>query len=394
MLSRPSIPYLEDYDIDPATGFVAQTQIELPAYYAPWCKLVSELPALLALKTFQIKVHGLALLKMDHLTLLSHWRRAYVILGYLTQAYIWQDKTKPSAVVPASISEPFLQVCEYFGMRPVLSYAGICLWNWTALSQDGNVEPLRILSTFQGVKSVASFTGTRDEDAFNMVPTMIEAHGAKLLQLILNALRDSREGTLQDLAVVLDTCTTTLSEMGELLSVVHKNCDPMFFYQQIRPMIGGSAGAAERGLPQGITLTRINGSHEVVKCVGGSAGQSSFFPFLDHVMGVRHESTILVDLRTYMPKKHRDFLEAVEVLPSLREFIDEQPQELALQIAYQRVIGAFQQWRTKHVAVVSRYIVQPAAAEASGRPVVEKGTAGSLPIPFLKQYRDETTFSL
>ncbi len=395
MLSRPAIPNIEEYDLDFETGFVAPDSTELPAYYAPWCQIISELPALLAVKKLQAKVDDLTLLNTNQLTLLTHWRRAYVVLGYLTQAYVWQDKAKPSAVVSVNISEPFLQVCEYLGTRPVLSYAGICLWNWMSLSHDQHGGPLELLRTFPNVKSVASFTGTRDEDAFNLVPVMTDVHGAKLLQLTLNAIRDSRDQVSQDLAAVLDTCATTFLEMGELLSIVHKNCDPMFFYQQIRPMIGGSAGTEERGLPHGVTLTRSNGLDEVIKCVGGSAGQSAFFPFLDHILGIRHESKMLTDLRAYMPKKQRDFLEAVELLPSLRDIVDEHPQELGLQAAYQRAVDAFQQWRTKHVVIVSRYIAQPAVAEAKGKPVVEaRGTAGSLPIPFLKQYRDETTFNL
>jgi indoleamine 2,3-dioxygenase len=393
MRSRPSFPNLQDYDIDLGTGFVAACPTELPAYYAPWCKLVSDLPCLLESKTFQAKVDDLELLSTDHLTVPAHWQRAYVTLGFLTQAYIWQDKTTPSAIVPAKLGEPFLEVCEYLGMRPVLSYAGICLWNWTPLSQDRGVHPAQALSNFPSIRSSASFTGTRDEDAFNLVPVMVEAQGAKLVPLLLKAILDDRKGASQDLLSIFDICATALSKMGDLLSVLHKNCDPTFFYHVIRPMLGGSAGAEEQGLPDGVALRRSNGHQETVKCVGGSAGQSTFFQFLDQVLGIRHESKMLVELRTYMPKKHRDFLGAVELLPSLRDVIDQHPEDPGLQTAFQPVIEAFQRWRTKHVAVVSRYIALPAAAQMQGKPAIEsRGTAGSLPIPFLKQYRDETTF--
>ncbi|KIW72100.1 hypothetical protein PV04_00320 [Phialophora macrospora] len=388
MHSRPSFPNLQDYDIDLETGFVAAHPTELPAYYAPWCKLVSDLPRLLESKTFQAKVDNLELLGADHLTVPAHWQRAYVILGFLTQAYIWQEKTTPSAIVPANLGEPFLEVCEYLGMRPVLSYAGLCLWNWSPLSQEGGVNPAQTLSDFPSIKSSASFTGTRDEDAFNLVPVMVEAQGAKLVPLMLKAILDNRKGVSQDLPSIFDICATTLSKMGDLLSVLHQNCDPTFFYHVIRPMLGGSAGA--EGLPDGVTLRRSSGLQEIVKCVGGSAGQSAFFQFLDHMLGIRHESKMLVELRAYMPKKHRDFLEAVELLPSLRDVIDQHSEEPGLQTAFQPVIEAFQRWRTKHVAIVSRYIALPAAAQMQGTPA--RGTAGSLPIPFLKQYRDETTF--
>ncbi|ETI29250.1 hypothetical protein G647_01703 [Cladophialophora carrionii CBS 160.54] len=393
MLSRPSLPSPQDYDVDLGTGFVTASPAELPAYYAPWCKLISDLPCLLESTTFQTKVDELELLSTSHLIAPAHWQRAYVVLGFLTQAYIWQDKTKPSEIVPANLGEPFLQVCEYLGMRPVLSYAGICLWNWTPLSEGGRVDTAQALSDFQSVTSFASFTGTRDEDAFNLVPVMVEAQGAKLVPAMLKAILDDRKGVSQDLSSIFDICATTLSKMGDLLAVLHKNCDPTFFYQRIRPMLGGSAGAEERGLPDGVTLRRSNGLHEIVKCVGGSAAQSTFFQFLDHMLGIRHESKMLVEMRAYMPKKHRDFLEAVELLPSLRDVIDRHPEDPGLQAAFRPVIEAFQRFRTKHVAVVSRYVSLPAAAQLQGKPAIEsRGTAGSLPIPFLKQYRDETTF--
>ncbi|EXJ65281.1 hypothetical protein A1O7_01622 [Cladophialophora yegresii CBS 114405] len=393
MLPRPPLPIPQDYDIELGTGFVTASPTELPAYYAPWCKLISNLPCLLESKTFQTKVDNLKLLGTDHLADRAHWQRAYVVLGFLSQAYIWQDKTKPSAIVPANLAEPFLEVCEYLGMRPVLSYAGICLWNWTPLSEDEHVHPAQALSDFQSIKSFASFTGTRDEDAFNLVPVMVEAQGAKLVPAMLKAILDDRKGVAQDLFPVFDLCATTLSKMGDLLSVLHKNCDPTVFYQAIRPMLGGSAGAEERGLPNGVTLQRSNGLHETVQCVGGSAAQSTLFQFLDHMLGIRHESKMLVEMRAYMPGKHRDFLEAVELLPSLRDVVDQHPEEPELQAAFQPVIEAFQCFRTKHIAVVSRYVSLPAAAQVQGKHAIEsKGTAGSLPIPFLKQYRDETTF--
>ncbi|KAJ9606482.1 hypothetical protein H2200_009443 [Cladophialophora chaetospira] len=394
MLTRPPLPNPEEYDIDIETGFVPPNPTELPAYYAPWCNLVSDLPSLLQSKTLRAKVDDLASLQIDQLNLQEHWQRAYVILGFLTQAYVWQEKENPSAIVPASIGEPFLKVCEHFGTAPVLSYAGGSLWNWTSVAPGGHANPLETLGNFQALKSVASFTGTRDEDAFNLVPTMIEARGARLVQLLLNAIRDSQNGEQQDLVSVLDICARTFSEMAGLLPNLHDNCDPMFFFSEIRRMLAGSAGAELKGLPDGVTFQRSNGHHEVVRCVGASAGQSAFFPFLDHLLGVRHESKFLLEMRAYMPKKHREFLEAVELLPSLRDLVHDQPQDAALQTAFQLAIDAFKHWRTKHVVVVSRYVSQPSKAQANGKPMVEaKGTAGSLPIPFLKQYRDETTFT-
>ncbi|OQV01186.1 hypothetical protein CLAIMM_06585 [Cladophialophora immunda] len=391
MRSLLLLPDPRDHDVDLVLGFVSAKLTELPERYTPWCKLASDLPHLLQAKTLQAQVDSLEILATDHLTTPAHWQRAYVVLGFLTQAYLWQEKSRPSTVIPASLAEPFLDVCNYLGMRPVLSYAGLCLWNWAQRDQDTQLHPSQALANFQDIKSFASFTRTRDEDAFNLVPVMVEVQGAKLIKLMLDTIGADQNGELGDLASILNICATTLTAMGETLSVLHQNCEPMFFFQEIRPMLGGSAGAEERGLSNGVALERSDGSRVVVKCAGGSAGQSSLFQLLDHMFGVRHESKMLLEMRAYMPKKHRDFLEAVERLPSLRDIIERRPEDKNLRCAFQSVIDAFQKWRTKHVIIVSRFIVQPAAVEAKDSAATpQRGTGGSLPIPFLKQYRDET----
>ncbi|OAP55162.1 hypothetical protein AYL99_10862 [Fonsecaea erecta] len=394
MAFLPSLPDPQDYDVDSVLGFVAPKPTELPGYYAPWCELISDLPRLLQAKTLQTRVNDLEILTTDHLTTHAHWQRAYVVLGYLTQAFIWQDKSKPSEVIPASLAEPFLDVCHYLGMKPVLAYAGLCLWNWVQTDQDTCLHPSQALANFQVIRSFASFTHTRDEDAFNLVPVMVEVQGAKLLKLMLDTIAAVQNGEILDLVSVFDVCATTLTAMGETLSVLHRNCEPMLFFQQIRPMLGGSAGAEEKGLPNGVALERSDGSRVLIKCAGGSAGQSSLFQLLDRMFGVRHESRMLLEMRAYMPKKHRDFLEAVELMPSLRDIIERHPEDNSLRCAFQGAIEAFQKWRTKHVIIVSRFIVRPAAAEVTDKSVTQqRGTAGSLPIPFLKKYRDETIFT-
>ncbi|KIW94535.1 uncharacterized protein Z519_04511 [Cladophialophora bantiana CBS 173.52] len=394
MRSLLALPDPRDYDVDFLAGFVTVRPTELPGCYTPWCKLISDLPHLLESKTLQTQVDNLEILTTDHLTTPEHWQRAYVVLGFLTQAYLWQEKSNPSEVIPASLGEPFLEVCDHLGTKPVLSYAGLCLWNWVQRGQDIRLQSLQALADFQDIKSFASFTSTRDEDAFYLVPVMVEAQGGKLIKLMLDTIAADQKGESPDLVPILDICAATLTTMGQTLAVLHQNCDPMFFFQQIRPMLGGSVGAEEKGLPNGVAFKRSNGSRVVVKCVGGNAGQSSLFQFLDHMFGIRHESKMLIEMRAYMPKKHRDFLEAVELIPSLRDIIDRRSGDRKLHDAFKSVIDAFQKWRTSHVIIVSRFIVQPAAVEAKDNAASEqRGTGGSLPIPFLKKYRDETVFA-
>lgn len=100
-----------------------------------------------------------------------------------------------------------------------------------------------------------------------------------------------------------------------------------------------------------------------------------------------------------MPRLHRDFLKAVAQRPSLRVFVQKSDNE-ALTCAYNDCLKELRQWRSSHIAVVSKYIVRPArsanvSAADQSRPDDDdddslKGTAGSALIPFLKQARAET----
>ncbi|KAL6240551.1 hypothetical protein RBB50_012570 [Rhinocladiella similis] len=412
MQTRPPIPIPEQYSIDLCTGFVPSQSTELPAYYTPWRSLCSKIPHLLQMQSVRSTVDTLDVLDTDHLTTLAHWQRAYILLGYLSQAYIWQDRSNPSPTIPASIADPFLKVCDHLGMLPVLSYAGSSLWNWEPVTHhddrnntscSGSSSSSPDLSDFSTIKCYTSFTGTRDEDAFNLVPSMVEAEAGHLITLLLNAVDVYHRPASSQLHLlpVLEECTRTFTKMNEILSVLFQNCDPTVFHCDIRPMLAGSAGAEDKGLPHGVTYECSDGSRVVAKCVGASAGQSALFQFFDHVFGIQHESKFLVTMRAYMPRQHREFLEAVGKQPSLREVIDDhlipdQAQAQTLLAAFNAVLEAFKSFRTRHIAIVSRYIVQPTAAEArklraEGKPTVEeRGTAGSKPVPFLKQYRDET----
>ncbi len=113
-------------------------------------------------------------------------------------------------------------------------------------------------------------------------------------------------------------------------------------------------------------------------------------------------------MRSYMPGKHRKFLDEVASLPSLRSFIENRPFDAELCNAYDDCLRELRLWRGKHIAVVSKYIVQPARAAARGQAAngavsddIEgsfqaaqedqlQGTGGSALIPFLRQARDET----
>ena len=106
-----------------------------------------------------------------------------------------------------------------------------------------------------------------------------------------------------------------------------------------------------------------------------------------------------------MPGAHRDFLVQVSKLPSLRQYVEAKPSDDELKAAYDDCLYKLRGWRGKHIATVSKYIVQPAREEQRAT-IAEKvevtgasetdqdcelqGTGGSALIPFLRQSRDDT----
>lgn len=110
-------------------------------------------------------------------------------------------------------------------------------------------------------------------------------------------------------------------------------------------------------------------------------------------------------MHAYMPGAHRGFLERVAQFPSLRTFVAARSNETDFTGAYNECVEQLRSWRGKHIAVVSKYIVQPARQaekpaqvdkiETNGPSEKDKelelqGTGGSALIPFLRQAKDDT----
>lgn len=106
-----------------------------------------------------------------------------------------------------------------------------------------------------------------------------------------------------------------------------------------------------------------------------------------------------------MPSAHRDFLNEVSQMPSLREYVERNVLDTELLASYEDCLESLRAWRGKHIVIVSKYIVQPAREaerasrveqiEVTGPSETDKewelqGTGGSALVPFLRQARDDT----
>lgn len=354
----------------------------------------------------------------------------------MAHAYIWGGDI-PADRVPPSISIPWLDCCRFLELPPVATYAGVVLWNWRPLLEEDPIDSLENIFTLH------TFTGSLDESWFYLVSVAIEARGAPIIPIMLDAISAARYNDQETVVECLRSFAERLDELASLLVRMYENCDPHVFYNRIRPFLAGSKNMADAGLPKGVIFDTGSGRDEYVQYSGGSNAQSSIIQFFDIVLGIEHRPTgeravdssasesegaqrptmgspshnFIKDMRRYMPGPHARFLEHMERIANIRAFVQEHRDNRALATAYDACLAMLRTFRDKHIQMVSRYIIlksresrsqtrsispqtatpkrmnlATASSHSPSNPQKKKlrGTGGTALIPFLKQARDET----
>lgn len=421
------IPVLEDYDVSPRTGFLPE---ELPLekldnpYFAPWEDIAKDLPSLIMTRRLRFLVDKMPLLSTDKLATEAEWRRACSILGFICHGYVWAGVT-PSEQLPIQLAEPWISVNNHFDLPPIATYAGLCLWNHRTVfpvePEQWDLESLATLNTF---------TGCVDESWFYLVSTAIERQGAPCLTTGLDAIRAVRQDDPAEVIRNLQKLAEAISSIADTLSRMYEMCDPHIFYFRIRPFLAGWKNMADAGLPDGV---RYGNETEFRQYAGGSNAQSSLIQALDIILSVHHnppgehrqqkvspsvplhenpdkhtrsietpkKNNFIQQMRSYMPGKHREFLEALTEVAEIREYVvrnSERVPELVL--SYDACLAMLRAFRDRHIQIVSRYIILQAQRQNTGTGMrrhglataekATRGTGGTALIPFLKQARDET----
>ncbi|KAI6784609.1 uncharacterized protein J7T54_006654 [Emericellopsis cladophorae] len=301
---------------------------------------------------------------------IEKWRRAYVILAFMTHAYVWGGD-QPEQILPPQITIPFLQVSEHLELPPVLSYAAANLWNFASTSND--------FTDLTSLRTLCSFTGTESESWFLLISVAMEARGAEIINTMTEAIGAIRTRDYETITTALEQLRDCIRGVGILLDRMYERCDPMTFYHKIRPFLAGSKNMASAGLPKGVFYDEGNGKGEWRHLRGGSNGQSSMIQFFDVVLGVDHKgngdsSTAPVDksfhaeVREYMPGPHARFLVHLSRMGSIRELAllpPSTPEQHRLRAAYTAATEALTEFRNKHIQIVTRYIVLPSRQSTS-----------------------------
>lgn len=298
---------LEDFAISPDHGFLpgGLPLQKLPStYYAPWENLAVRLPTLIQTGQIRPLVDNLPVLTTSRLQSESEWRRAYSILGFLTHAYIWggekpQDVSKSSLfnnqahflltstgkkILPPCISKPLLEISSHLGLPPCATYAALTLWNYTTVPEADITEP-------DNLSLLTSFTGTKDEEWFIVISVAIEAKGARIISLMLDAIAAAAANDVPRLTALLYRFTDILEDLNSTLRRMYEKNKPDVFFHQLRPFLAGSKNMSAAGLPNGVYYDVGEGKGEWHQYSGGSNAQSSLIQTFDIFLGVNHSAT-------------------------------------------------------------------------------------------------------
>ncbi|KAI6953059.1 hypothetical protein KC355_g13838, partial [Hortaea werneckii] len=212
-------------------------------YYLPWELLIHNLPHLLKADQLRTEIDSLDVLQTDYLCSEPEWRRAYVILAFLAQGYVWGGP-KAAEIIPPCLSIPFLEISRKLELPPVLTYAASNLWNFT--STTGDFSDLETLNTLH------TFTVTQDEVWFFMVSVAMEAKAGCAIPAMCRAIEATYHNDYDTIEDALHKLRQCIEDVSRLLERMYEKNDPSVFFNQIRPYLAGSKNMAEAGLPNGV----------------------------------------------------------------------------------------------------------------------------------------------
>jgi indoleamine 2,3-dioxygenase len=360
----------------------------LPERFRAWDQLAADLPGLLCAGAARAAIARLPPLPADALEGEPELERALLLLSVFTNAFVWGDrwpaqgeeakeKSQPP-VIPRCVAEPLVAVARRLDRPPILSHASVVLHNWRRIDASRPPET-------GNTALLCCFLGGVDEAWFFLLTLEIEWRGAALCELAERAQAAVARSDTGEVLAALRKVTEVVERMSESLSRMTERCEPWVFYHRVRLFLSGWKGNAD--LPVGVVYEGcFDGQPQQFH--GGSAAQSSLLPLLDALLGIPHASSFLRDMRSYMPRAHRQFLARIETGPSVRVFVSLQTGASARELteAFDACVARVEAFRSRHVNIAALYIV----AQARGKKAGETGTGGTPFMSFLKGVRDET----
>ena len=365
-----------DTDISPCYGFLGEGLpcARLPPYFDTWEALLERLPEEIKNRTLRDAVEKLPVVTFNNDTLKSEreWQRALLLLSFLAQGYIWM-KGEYSIVdkLPRKLAIPWETVSEHLGMKPAPSYAATVLYNYGVRDESAPRDSLN------NVYALRTFTGTSDESHFYLIHVLMEMASAPAVEAIgaMHGLMAAKDN--EKIKTSLKAIQQAMEKVRTVVGKMDKGCKPVKFYQDIRPFFSAKKKETE--------YESVKGEYSDLH--GASAAQSTGIYALSILLGVENsEKTrkFMLDMINCMPINHSQFLDDLKKKPSFRAYC-QAANDKDLIARFNEVVKELVEFRSEHIVLVTRYIVNPAGS------MEVQGTGGAaLAVAFLKDIRDKT----
>jgi indoleamine 2,3-dioxygenase len=282
---------------------------------------------------------------------------------------------------------PWHQVATSLGRPPVLSYSSYALHNYYRFDPAREIE-------CGNIALIQNFLGGIDEEWFILIHVDIERKAAPALANLHPCLDAAESRNAEQLETHLGAIHRSLTAVQTTMKRMPEWCDPYIYYHRVRPYIHGWKNHPD--LPGGLIYEGVGAYRgEPQQFRGETGAQSAIVPSLDAAFGVGHQEDMLrvylMEMRTYMPPDHRDFIESLEARGSIRPFV-QQAQLGSLTAIYNACVEELEKFRSLHLEYAARYIFHQAQTDPKNPHAV--GTGGTPFMQYLKKHRDETTHHL
>lgn len=354
---------------DPLTAFPADSE------FALLDGIGRDLPSLLQDRGFRnyARTLRIPLWPLDRIgqAELPQLRLYYVRVGFLASAFVNQVGEEPAKVLPANLAAPLCRAGQLLKRPPILSYDGYALYNWKRFRKDGPIA-------LGNIDTIQNFVHLYDEHWFILAHVEIEAIAARILDAIARiqiALDAHDAGVVDD---ALRRIAGAINDQITVLRRIPEKMDPALYYRTFRPYIRFFEDVSYEGVnaPAGVSANAPAMVHMNFR--GETGAQSSIMPTLVAFMKIPHKPSMLTDhladMRNYMPIEHRQTIEAVEEMPSIRDLSSKAP--------YNEVLDAMAEFRSIHYGWAQEYINR-----WTDDP---RGTGGTPYMEWLQQLIDET----
>ncbi|KAI8375171.1 Indoleamine 2,3-dioxygenase [Blakeslea trispora] len=402
-------------------------------YFAPWEDMMDDFNGLLLAGKLRAKVHKMPLLNYTKLGSIEEYRRAFLVLCMISHSYVWGKHEVASELLPSNLAIPWAGIADYLGLCPVVCHAAVVLWNYRLIDQEGPIDlsNLSAMSTYSGSLDEAWFYLVTTAIESSGAPCLSQIVDA--IENIQSLRYDGLKQNLKIICKGLENMNNDLKRMYEKCDpyVFYWKIRPYLAGWENMAEAGLPLGLIYEGVntlwsaqtDEYADMSHLDDAERLLnqyrRYAGGSAAQSSLIAALDVAFGVEHHrtgekpsfikqndlpndrytklpatnpaeelrsgsqtprspppfkrtnrNTFLRAMRNYMPRKHREFLEDLEVAANIRPFMlqleenykngDISKDELEIIGLYNDCLHQLKLFRDKHVQIVTLYIVNQA----------------------------------